>query len=50
MYRATKEWQPNHYMQLFVKDGILYFFVYVSRVPFFQEHLHILPPILLSVS
>jgi len=25
MYKATKLWQPNHYMQLFVKDGILYF-------------------------
>jgi hypothetical protein len=29
MYKATKQWEPNHYMQLFVKDGILYFIVYV---------------------
>jgi len=27
MYKATKKWQPNHYMQLFVKDGVLYFVV-----------------------
>jgi len=25
MYKATKQWQPNCYMQLFVQDGILYF-------------------------
>jgi len=25
MYKATKQWQPNHYLQLFAKDGILYF-------------------------
>jgi len=24
-YKATKQWQPNHYMQLLVKDGVLYF-------------------------
>ena len=29
MYKATKKWQPNHYMQLFVKDGILYFLSYI---------------------
>ena len=34
MYKATKEWQPNHYMQLFVRDGILYFVAYVSPFPF----------------
>jgi hypothetical protein len=34
MYKATKKWQPNHYMQLFMKDGILYFLVYVSPFPF----------------
>ena len=33
MYKATKKWQPNHYMQQFVKDGILYFLVYVSPFP-----------------
>ena len=36
MYKATKQWQPNHYMQLFMKDGIVYFLVYVSLSPFFQ--------------
>ncbi|KAF8556921.1 hypothetical protein OG21DRAFT_507966 [Imleria badia] len=25
MYRATKRWQPNRYMQQLVKDGIIYF-------------------------
>jgi hypothetical protein len=38
LYKATKKWQPNHYMQQFVKDGILYFLVYVTiflnSVPF----------------
>ncbi|KAF8428932.1 hypothetical protein L210DRAFT_3652216 [Boletus edulis BED1] len=29
MYKATKRWQPNRYMQKLVKDGILYFVVYV---------------------
>ena len=42
MHKATKQWQPNHYMQLFVKDGILYFLAYVS--PFFQFHSFSLPP------
>ena len=36
MYKATKQWQPNQYMQLFMKDGILYFLVYVSPFPFLQ--------------
>jgi len=26
MYKATKQWQPNRYMKLLVKDGIIYFF------------------------
>ncbi|KAF8439990.1 hypothetical protein L210DRAFT_2194096 [Boletus edulis BED1] len=25
MYKATKRWQPNRYLQLLVKDGIIYF-------------------------
>ena len=36
MYKATKQWQPNHYMQLFAKDGIFYFIVYVLS-PLFQS-------------
>ena len=44
MHKATKQWQPNHYMQLFVKDGILYFLAYVSPLPFFQFHSFSLPP------
>lgn len=27
MYKATKQWQPNRYMKLFMQDGILYFFL-----------------------
>ena len=38
LYKATKQWRPNHYMQQFVKDGILYFLVYVLLFPFFQFH------------
>ena len=34
MYRATKQWQPNRYMPLLVRDGVLYFLVYVSLHPF----------------
>ena len=29
MYKATKQWQPNRYMELLVKDGIIYFVLYV---------------------
>ncbi|KAF8126691.1 hypothetical protein EV363DRAFT_1347117 [Boletus edulis] len=29
MYKATKQWKPNHYMQQLVGDGILYFLVNV---------------------
>lgn len=25
MYRATKQWQPNRYMSLLVREGVLYF-------------------------
>ena len=35
MYKGTKQWQPNQYIRLLVKDGIIYFFTYVNR--FFQS-------------
>ena len=35
MYKATKQWQLNQYMQQLMGDGILYFLVYVSSHPFF---------------
>ena len=38
LYKATKQWQPNRYIQLLVKDGILYFLVYVFLFPFIQFH------------
>jgi hypothetical protein len=41
MYKATKQWQPNMYMQQLVTDGVLYFLVYVSFSPLF--HFHSLP-------
>ena len=47
MYKATKEWQPNRYMQLFARDGILYFLVYVSPFPFLSVPF-VSSPILLS--
>jgi hypothetical protein len=34
MYNATKKWHPNHYMKLLVKDGFVYFLMYVSPFPF----------------
>ncbi|KAF8437126.1 hypothetical protein L210DRAFT_2356074 [Boletus edulis BED1] len=36
MYKATKQWQPDRYIQQLVKDGIFYFIVYVpiSSCPF----------------
>ena len=33
MYRATKRWQTNHSMKLLVREGAVYFVVYVSLVP-----------------
>ncbi|KAN0094339.1 hypothetical protein V8E55_002626 [Tylopilus felleus] len=26
MYKATRQWQPNRYMELFTRDGVVYFF------------------------
>ena len=40
LYRATKQWQPNQYMQQLVTDGVLYFIVYVSLFPFLSVPLH----------
>ena len=34
MHRATKSWQLNQYMSLLVKQGILYFLMYVLSCPF----------------
>ena len=30
MYKATKRWQPNRYIKLLAKHGIIYFFAYVD--------------------
>ena len=43
LYRATKRWQPNRYMQQLVKDGFFYFLAYVSHLPFFRFRVHSLP-------
>lgn len=32
MYKATKQWQPNRYLKLFLTDGILYFILYVFLI------------------
>ena len=34
MYNATKQWQPNRYMNQFMRDGIFYFFMYVTSISF----------------
>ncbi|KAF8122318.1 hypothetical protein EV363DRAFT_1555387 [Boletus edulis] len=33
LYKATKQWQPNRYVQQLVSDGILYFALYVPISP-----------------
>lgn len=33
MYKVTKKWQPNRYMNILVRDGIVYFFMYVLHFP-----------------
>ncbi|KAG8216189.1 hypothetical protein J3R82DRAFT_8214 [Butyriboletus roseoflavus] len=40
MYKATKQWQPNRYMERLVRDGMIYFLVYVSISfpPLFRSH------------
>ena len=44
MYKATKQWQPNRYMQQLTQDGILYFFMYVFRLfPVFIHYHHVYP-------
>ena len=47
LYKATKQWQPNCHMQQLVKDGILYFLVYVSPFPFLSFPSH--PPSIFQV-
>ena len=37
MYRVTRQWQPNQYMVLLVREGILYFFAYVLFPPAFIQ-------------
>ena len=37
MYRVTRQWQPNRYMVLLVREGILYFFAYVLFPPAFIQ-------------
>ncbi|KAF8119664.1 hypothetical protein EV363DRAFT_1196382 [Boletus edulis] len=51
MYKATKQWQPNRYMQKLVKDGIFYFIVYVpmSLCPFSSSPFARLPAQILTM-
>lgn len=45
MYKATKQWLPNKYMQQLTSDGILYFLVYVCfSFPYHHHHLHMHSP------
>ena len=52
MYKTTKKWQLNRYMEQLVRDGIIYFLVYVSEFlppPLGSIcHCHSFPPILSS--
>ena len=46
MYKATKQWQLNQFINLFVMEGVLYFILYV----FISSHLaSLLPPPFTSV-
>jgi hypothetical protein len=39
LYKATRQWQPNNYMQQLMQDGILYFLAYVeSPFPICSYH------------
>ncbi|KAF8420300.1 hypothetical protein L210DRAFT_3574716 [Boletus edulis BED1] len=33
MYRVTRKWELNRYVALLVRDGVLYFFVYIVPAP-----------------
>ena len=37
MYRVTRQWQPNRYMVLLVREGILYFFAYAPFLSAFIQ-------------
>ena len=39
-YRVTKQWQPNQYISLLVREGVLYFLAYVPPT-FFFRHAHV---------
>ena len=35
-YRMTKQWLPNRYISLLVREGVLYFLAYVPQAFFFR--------------
>ncbi|KAH0831393.1 hypothetical protein J3R83DRAFT_14058 [Lanmaoa asiatica] len=44
MYRLTKRWQTNRTMKLLVREGVLYFVLYVSLVLFCHFYVSIVRP------
>lgn len=36
MYKVTKQWQPGCYMELFAREGMLYFLAYVRISTFYR--------------
>ena len=50
MYRLTKRWQINQYMKLFVREGVLYFILYVFFVPSSHFYISIIRPSPLALS
>lgn len=40
MYKATKQFQPNRYLNLLVREGMIYFLTYVRVPSFLAFHFH----------
>ena len=38
MYKATKQWQSNRYLQQLMRDGVFYFLLYATLFPLFHFH------------
>jgi hypothetical protein len=43
MYKATKQWQLNRFINLFVMEGVLYFILYVFILYHLAPSLYLLP-------
>lgn len=45
MYKATKKWQPNRYIKLLMRDGIIYFVLYVALLFYHFSSPCMFPPL-----